>query len=571
MNIFQRLYRFFPILVSICILEFTDVNFISASDFEDGNIKPWKKSTFEVLTPGIQEFTTSRFGNVFSGMKNSIVRVAPEIDGLTGIRIPNGQGPNTIDIKFDGPSRLLVGIFRDSANDNSKYVLNSIGFNHGIVGKKPVLCNGVTITGFPCVDIYAVDYKKGKYSIEYKDNQFVVLGAVDASQLPGFRDAKLPDGRLWNPFIIEGFYEQEPLFEIVGGSDEPVIDEKSIGAEDILGGFEGGACVKIGDTYHMFPTERAGKKGIDAYYDRVKTRIGHWTSKDAINWERQSAIYNASGTYAVSSNDNPLNDRRGAIWSYMPVFNKESNRWNGFYLAYTVDRVLAPNHSFGRIWRCESVIEGIDGIGGPYMDCGIVMEPGMDSQLWEGRQGVDSFFPYKVGNRWLSLYGGAYPFKKRNDYPDVYKKGWWGVGLAQSSSLEGPWVRMDTTVNPIKSIHPWFLENPIVSTLPNGVLISIFDGGPLNLHLPNMFGYSLSLDGINWSEAHYFPIQIKVKKWWDTMRTPLCLIPEDNGIYTIVYAAICNGRRFHPMGMVKLKINEKVMMKMKSELIMKGN
>ena len=197
----------------------------------------------------------------------------------------------------------------------------------------------------------------------------------------------------------------------------------------------------------MFPTERAGETGMPAYYDRIKTRIGHWTSTDAIHWNRQSTIYQASGTYAVTDDDNPLNDRRGAIWSYMPVFNEKTNRWNGFYLAYTCHKTIQPNHSFGRIWRCESEKEGIDGIGGPYRDLGIVMEPGLDSQLWEGRQGVDSFFPYKVGDKWLSLYGGAFPWAKWSDYPKTSQRGWL-IGLAQSNTLEGPWIRMDTTIIP---------------------------------------------------------------------------------------------------------------------------
>lgn len=37
-----------------------------------------------------------------------------------------------------------------------------------------------------------------------------------------------------------------------------------------------------------------------------------------------------------------MNDRRAAIWSYMPIFNKEKNRWQGHYLAYTCDFDVAP-------------------------------------------------------------------------------------------------------------------------------------------------------------------------------------------------------------------------------------
>ncbi|MNG36341.1 hypothetical protein D3C84_1233430 [compost metagenome] len=43
------------------------------------------------------------------------------------------------------------------------------------------------------------------------------------------------------------------------------------------------------------------------------------------------------------------------------------------------------------------------------------------------------------------------------------------------------------------------------------------------------------------------------------MRTPLCLIPEGNDVYTIVYNAIDLKKRFHPTGMVRVKLNQEVL------------
>jgi hypothetical protein len=518
----------------------------------------WKPASFEVVKSNYKTFKTTQYAHVFSGSKHNIVHLAPELQGLTGVELPlekykNGTN-SPLQLKFKEPVTVLVGVFQDK---NAEYLqVNQIGNNNEI------LSNGVTITGLPPVDVYAIPYGKGTHTIlPNQKGLFAVLGVLKIDQQLNARDAKLPDGKLWNPtFIVEGFSDEKPLFEIIGGENKPVIDEGMSGTEGIQGGFEGGRVVKVGDTYHMFPTERAGEKGVDYYYDRVKTRIGHWTSKDAITWKRESTIYQASGTYAVTEDDNPMNDRRAAIWSYMPVFNEKANKWYGYYLAYTVSKEIEPNHSFGRIWRCESTVEGINGIGGPYKDMGIIMEPGLDSQPWEGRQGVASFFPYQVGDKYFGFYSGAYPFNSWADYPKKSGKGWF-VALAESKSLEGPWTRMNKGLEPIKTMHPQFVENPIVSQLPNGLYIAIFDGGPdgWGHHLPNMIAYSLSADGVNWSEAHYLPIETKVDKWWDIMRTPLCLIPEGNDVYTIVYNAIDLKRRFHPTGMVKVKLNKDVM------------
>ncbi len=52
------------------------------------------------------------------------------------------------------------------------------------------------------------------------------------------------------------------------------------------------------------------------------------------------------------------------------------------------------------------------------------------------------------------------------------------------------------------------------------------------------------------------------------MRTPLCLIPEGDDVYTIVYTAWVHDdtsdnpnakTRFNPVGMVKVKIDNKVL------------
>ena len=395
----------------------------------------WQSASFEVVKSNYKTFKTTQYAHVFSGSKHNIVGLAPELQGLTGVELPLNayiNGTNApLQLKFKEPVQVLIGIFQEKNNSDYRQLNNA----------KLVLENGVTITGLPPVNVYAISYPKGTQIINPEGKGlFAVLGVIRNDQPIASRNAELLDGKLWNPtYIIEGFSDEKPLFEIIGGENKPVIDEGFPGTEGIQGGFEGGRVVKVGDTYHMFPTERAGEVGVEMYYDRVKTKIGHWTSKDAIHWKRVSTIYQASGVYAVTEDDNPMNDRRGAIWSYMPVFNEKANKWYGYYLAYTVHKEIQPNHSFGRIWRCESTVEGINGIGGPYKDMGIIMEPGLDSQPWEGRQGVASFFPYKVGDKYFGFYSGAYPFESWADYPKKSGKGWF-VALAESNSLEGPWT-----------------------------------------------------------------------------------------------------------------------------------
>ncbi len=502
-------------------------------------------------------YAATLYANPFTGSDRSVLRIAPELEGLQGVKMPvtaeGKMAAGEVAFALDRSAHVLFAA-------TSVEAVKSLGLGAGRLVELPALQHALAVTEVADLDIYAVRYPRGSHKVTIPaqmEGHVLLVGATSVTKFSG-RDVEMVSGIDYPAFVIEGFSEKPALFEIIGGQDDPVVNEGMPGTEGIQGGFEGGQMIKLGDTYHMFPTERAGEIGEPARYDRIKTRIGHWTSKDAIHWERQSTLYQSSGKYAVSHYDHPMNDRRAAIWSYMPIFNKEKNRWQGHYLAYTCDFDVAPNHSFGRIWRCESEVEGIEGIGGPYRDCGIVIEPGLDSQLWEGRQGVASFFPYQVGDKWYGFISGAYPYETKEDYPFGGKPTKWYVGLAEADNLEGPFTRMKE-INPITSIHPRFVENPIVSQLPNGLYIAVFDGGPEWLKLPNMIAYTLSKDGIHWTEAHYLPIDTKVKKWWHTMRTPLGLIPEGNDIYTIVYAAINNDMRFHPMGMVQVKLNRAVL------------
>jgi hypothetical protein len=484
-------------------------------------------------------------GYPFAGRKNAIIRFAPSLGALTSIR--RTTGASTVQLKFNEAASVLLALPQGQLPKAADARL--------------VIANGLTITSLPPYQVYSIPYKKGWQTVDYQSPDGFIAGVVKAGQDLTTQDAHLPDGRRWWPYQTDGLTDSKQLFEILDGPDAPVLDEGMAGTEGIQGGFEGGTCVKVGATYHLFPTERAGEAGVEAYYDRVKTRIGHWESTDAVHWKRVGTIFQASGKYAIVEEDNPMNDRRAAIWSYNAVFNQQEDRWYGYYLTYTVDKNIRPNHSFGRIWCTKSQTKGLAGISGPYDAGQLIMEPGLDSQPWEGRQGVASFYPFPVKDGWLGLYAGAFPYHSWADYPKNTGLGWY-IGLAKSASMDGPWTRLDTTVNPVKSINPQFLENPLVYQLKNGVHIAVFDGGPDDSGHPfvNMIGYSLSKDGLHWSEARYLPLHTKVKRWWSTMRTPLCLLPEGNDVYTILFAAFANpNKRFHPIGMVKVRMKTDVL------------
>ena len=162
--------------------------------------------------------------------------------------------------------------------------------------------------------------------------------------------------------------------ELIVESLTPLIDNNNPGSEGNKRGYEGGTVFMKDGIYHMFVTEE-----INGW---VGTRTGYWQSKDGVVWDRISTIQ--------QSVDKP-DDPRNAVWSPMPFYNKNEERWNLFYVGY--EKYGQTN---GRIFRAISITEGVDGLAGPYSDIpGTVLsyeDPNKDP--WEGSQGAAAFFIY---------------------------------------------------------------------------------------------------------------------------------------------------------------------------------
>ncbi|HLV86855.1 MAG TPA: hypothetical protein VKV39_07750 [Candidatus Sulfotelmatobacter sp.] len=294
--------------------------------------------------------------------------------------------------------------------------------------------------------------------------------------------------------------------------ERPILTIQSTGAKGNKYGFEGGRVLKIKGTYHMFTSEMVGEPHW------VKMRLGYWTSTDRLHWNRV-------GTVAESSGDFTGKDQRAALWSPLPVYDPDEGRWNLFYVAYQAapdtPQQWLTNYE-GRIWRAVSETKGEEGIGGPYQDVGIILQRGKDSDAWEGLQGTDSFFPFRVGDGWYAFYGSAHTEKLPISL--------WQVGLATARNLAGPWTRC-TALNPLK-VENRFIENPIVTELNDGTFVAVYD-----TDAPNAIGYTFSTDGVHWSAGQHLIVQEGSGVWATEVRTPLGLIPEGNDSFTLFYTA----------------------------------
>jgi hypothetical protein len=326
--------------------------------------------------------------------------------------------------------------------------------------------------------------------------------------------------------------DEQITLSILDQPNQPVLTLGDSGTEGNLHGFEGGTVVELNGLYYLFTSEMVGDPL------GVKMQLALWTSPDGTSWTRISTLYQSSGTSDGT-------DPRAALWSPMPIFDGAADRWDLFYVAYrslpSANGEYLANYD-GEIWRAVSTQPGPGGIEGPYQDVGVVLQPGPLSQPWEGVQGTDSFYPYQVGDQWYAFYGTG------NDVqPDPY----WEVGLASASGLSGPWTRLPQG-NPVPLDPQNGVENPIVTRLASGQYIAVFDA----LGYSDMIGYTVSVDGIHWSPAHYLRLDPS-ELWTQTVRTPLGLIANPDGTFTLFftgYYTIPGYGSYSGMGVLKLQI-----------------
>lgn len=306
----------------------------------------------------------------------------------------------------------------------------------------------------------------------------------------------------YTPQAIERANAHLPFhFEIEQQFDHPVIS-----AQDCIPGygFEGGVVLKVDGLYRLFTCEF--KRST-----YVSKSLPYWVSRDGTQWKFKSVVVST-----VLPGFRP--------WQPTPIFDHRENRWYLFFVAYD-DKVQ------GKIRMMASASKGYDrGINGPWHDLGVIMRPGADSQVWEGCSGVDSFYPYQVKDGWYAMYGSS-TWSSTNPHPK------WSIGLASAPALKGPWKRC--AGNPLK-VEKVFWENPIVSRIGEwyvAVYDAVAPGAPT--YIPNgghIAGYTCSKDGIHWLPGGRILVQpTGPANWSRDLRTPMGLIPEGKGLYTMFY------------------------------------
>ena len=290
--------------------------------------------------------------------------------------------------------------------------------------------------------------------------------------------------------------------ELIPDTLRCIVNSSSPGSVGNTYGFEDGSVRRIGGALHMLVSEEylAPKW--------VGMRLAHWVTKDsagASGWTRVGTLVLDGSEMVSTRNCSDTRSHTAAMWSPVAFYSEEEGVWYVTWVGYN-----CPGNWDGWINLMRSTVVGQEGIGGPYLSVGNLLERSRAS-LWEGNQGDDSFFAFPpptgaADGPLLALYGSS----DGGSY--------WSVGLSRSASgsIRGPWTHAATPLQ----INGQRTENPIVLQVQSNAtsppfLIAVYDS---IMGEKDGFGFTWSLDGEVWAPGQ--PVALP-----GGARAPLGLVP----------------------------------------------
>ena len=171
-----------------------------ATPTDDAKIQPLPKATITLLDLRAQTYQVNIGAKVFTDRDDVIQSLAPELNGLTGIRLSYDQMANglTPPIEFEvaEPVTILVGYIQSTQPtwlQPPNLETDATAIDRGDV--EPLIQNAATIQHLPAINIYGMKFAAGKHKLEmHGRGSFIVLGVIRQSANVIKRDAHRPGG-----------------------------------------------------------------------------------------------------------------------------------------------------------------------------------------------------------------------------------------------------------------------------------------------------------------------------------------------------------------------------------------
>jgi hypothetical protein len=154
---------------------------------DESNIKPWPPAQFKLISTNAETYQVEVGARVFTDRDFVVQRLAPELNGLTGIRFSHETAKQghyePIEFEAPGPVQVLVGYFK---SDQKIWLqvpdLETAAQADERGGMDTVIEDAAAIAGCPHVDVHAFRYAAGRQKLELiGKGSFVILGVVPQS------------------------------------------------------------------------------------------------------------------------------------------------------------------------------------------------------------------------------------------------------------------------------------------------------------------------------------------------------------------------------------------------------
>ncbi len=160
-------------------------------------IAAWPAAKFKLFSTNAETYEVKLGARPFADRKYTLTELAPELNGLTGIRLAHEEAKNgryvPVEFEVTEPVRVLIGYFQNE-RELWLQVPNLDFASHADErgGIDVVLRNAAAIDECPNVNLHAFRYEPGRHKLELiGKGSFVVLGFVPQSVELKKRDAKL--------------------------------------------------------------------------------------------------------------------------------------------------------------------------------------------------------------------------------------------------------------------------------------------------------------------------------------------------------------------------------------------
>lgn len=140
----------------------------------------------------VETYTLERGAKAFSDRDAEIELIAPELQGLKGVRIPfDRYKPITFEARE--PVQVLLGYFQSDDKQflqSPKLETDARADEHG--GSEPILRNAAKLKSLPPVNVHVMNFPKGRHTLDvHGSGAFLLLGMVPQSAKITPRDAGL--------------------------------------------------------------------------------------------------------------------------------------------------------------------------------------------------------------------------------------------------------------------------------------------------------------------------------------------------------------------------------------------